>query len=187
MVDTITAKVAAIIDETTLVLNVGSSDGVQEGMVFAIFVEYQEILDPDSGESLGKWEMVKARVTVEYVQDKLCTVRSTLRSNEDRPATLSAMMVQHSFGNFGQGSEQRERLEVRSADTAGRPQGQPIAVGDGARMIMPEDNAEVDPQTRPNAPPAESETQAAAVPPEEPVTEGNAEAQGPADQHAAGR
>ena len=33
----IEGKVAAIIDDTTLVLNVGSEQGVQEGMAFAIF------------------------------------------------------------------------------------------------------------------------------------------------------
>ena len=140
MVDTITGKVAAIIDDTTLVLNVGSGDGVSEGMIFAIFVEYQDILDPDSGESLGKWEMVKARVSVEYVQERLCTVRSSLTADADRPGTLSAAMVQHSFGNYGSGSEQRERLHVRSADASGRPQSQPIAVGDGARLLAADDD-----------------------------------------------
>ena len=58
----IAGKVAAIIDDTTLVLNIGADHGVVEGMAFAIFASHGEIVDPDSGESLGSWEMVKARV-----------------------------------------------------------------------------------------------------------------------------
>ena len=142
MGDAITGKVAAIIDDTTLVLNLGAGDGVREGMAFAGFAAFQEIADPDSGESLGNWEMEKARVVVEYVQERLCTVRSLLAVDVERPGTLSAMMVQHSFGNFGQGSEQREKLEIRAAAAAGRPQSQPIAVGDGARLLAPESEAE---------------------------------------------
>ena len=49
----IEGKVAAVIDDTTLVLNVGREQGVQEGMAFAIFALHGEIEDPDSGESLG--------------------------------------------------------------------------------------------------------------------------------------
>ena len=60
MQQSIIAKIAAIVDDTTLILNVGAEHGVVEGMVFAIVAEQQEIADPDSGESLGNWEVVKA-------------------------------------------------------------------------------------------------------------------------------
>ena len=135
MQDIINGKVAALIDDTTLVLNVGFQEGVQVGMAFVIFAEYQEILDPDSGELLGKWEMVKARVVVDHVQERMCTVRSVLVSEEDRPGTLSAMMVQHSFGQYGQQNAERESLDISSRDSRGRPQLQPIALGDGARSV----------------------------------------------------
>ena len=54
----IAGKVAAIIDDTTLVLNIGADHGVVDGMAFAVFASHGEIVDPDSGESLGRWEMV---------------------------------------------------------------------------------------------------------------------------------
>ena len=72
----IEGKVAAIIDDTTLVLNVGSEQGVEEGMAFAIFALHGEIEDPDSGQPLGRWEVVKARVVATHVQARLCTVRA---------------------------------------------------------------------------------------------------------------
>ena len=133
----IEGKVAAIIDDTTLVLNVGSEQGVQEGMAFAIFALHGEIEDPDSGESLGRWEVVKARVLATHVQARLCTVRSPVVGEvpvvgDTRP--LSTMMVEHSVARAS-GQEQWQRLEVRGTDIRGRPQNQPIAVGDGARSL----------------------------------------------------
>ena len=138
MSETITAKVAAIIDDTTLVLNAGSGHGVVEGMVFVIFAEHQAIEDPDSGEPLGQWEMVKARVVVTHVQERMCTVRAPLVAAESGPRntrTLSSLMVEHSLGSYGRGAEQWERLQVRSGDVSGQPKGQPIAVGDRARAL----------------------------------------------------
>ena len=139
MNEIITAKVAAIIDDTTLVLNAGSSHGVLEGMVFVIFAEHQAIEDPDSGEPLGQWEMVKARVVATHVQERMCTVRAPLvvaaAVAPSNTRTLSSLMVEHSLGSYGRGAEKWEHLQVRSADVSGQPKGQPIAVGDQARAL----------------------------------------------------
>ena len=138
----IEGKVAAIIDDTTLVLNVGSEQGVQEGMAFAIFALHGEITDPDSGQPLGRWEAVKARVVATHVQPRLCTVRAPVVGEvpvvgDTRP--LSAMMVEHSVAR-APGQEQWQRLDVRATDVRGRPQNQPVAVGDGARSLAAEDD-----------------------------------------------
>ena len=135
MSDPIVGKVAAVVDNTTLVLNVGNSNGVREGMLFAIVSEHQEIEDPDSGESLGKWEAVKARVIVSHLQEKMCTVRSLLAEETEATGTLSAMMVRHSFGLYGQRSDERQSLSVRSGSVAGKSPVKPIDVGDVARSI----------------------------------------------------
>ena len=140
----IEGKVAAIIDDTTLVLNIGGEQGVEEGMGFAIFAAHGEIKDPDSGESLGHWEMVKARVVATHVQPRLCTVRAPVVGEAPvigDTRTLSAMMVEHSVSP-AKGAAEWQRLEVRGADISGRPQSQPIVVGDGARsMVEAEDGA----------------------------------------------
>ena len=134
----IEGKVAAIIDDTTLVLNIGGEQGVEEGMAFAIFAAHGEIKDPDSGESLGHWEMVKARVVATHVQPRLCTVRAPVVGEAPvigDTRTLSAMMVEHSVSP-AKGAAEWQRLEVRGADISGRPQSQPIVVGDGARSLV---------------------------------------------------
>ena len=133
----IEGKVAAIIDDTTLVLNVGFEQGVQEGTIFSIFAEHDQIKDPDTGEVLGLWEMVKAQVVATHVQPRLCTVRGpavdeTPVVGDTRP--LSAMMVEHAVARSGS-KEEWQRLGVRGADISGRPQAQPIAIGDRARSL----------------------------------------------------
>ena len=44
MQKSILAKIAAIVDDTTLILNVGTEHGVIEGMVFSVVAEQQERL-----------------------------------------------------------------------------------------------------------------------------------------------
>ena len=141
MQKSILAKIAAIVDDTTLILNVGTEHGVIEGMVFSVVAEQQEIADPDSGESLGNWEVVKARVIVEHVQDRMCTVRSPVKEDIDTPGTLSTMMVQHSFGVYGsESSDSRTSLQVSATDVAGRSKLRPIEVGDFARFVNDKQN-----------------------------------------------
>lgn len=129
MAEPISGSVAAVIDDTTLVLNVGYRDGVCAEMVFTVFSEGQEIVDPQSGESLGRWEIVKAQVVVTHVQERMCTARSPIEGETERAGTLSAQMVRDSFAQTG-----RRKLEVRATDISGRPQAKPIAVGDRARL-----------------------------------------------------
>ena len=132
----ISAKVAAIIDDTTLVLNAGLEQGVKEGMGFKVVAQHQAVADPDSGEELGKWEWVKAQVEVIHVQERMCTVRSNRLDGNQTEGTLSSMMVQHSFGNYGQSDERRQPLQVRGVDQRGLPQNTPIVVGDLARSVV---------------------------------------------------
>ena len=145
-------KVAAIIDDTTLVLSVGYRQGVQEGMVFVSFAEQADIADPDTGEPLGRWEMVKARVVVTHVQERMCTVQAPAIIEEqvsDGTRPLSARMVEHSLGHYGEQGEEWKRLQVRATDVSGRPQNQPIAVGDGARSVVVEETPEEAPEETP--------------------------------------
>ena len=72
----ITGKVAGILSDEKVVLNVGSEDGVKKGMEFVIFIESDHIIDPETGDDLGAIEMVKGRVKVYHVQDKMSQART---------------------------------------------------------------------------------------------------------------
>ena len=175
MNDSISGKVAAVIDDTTLVLNLGRESGVQEGMLFAIVSDHHDVADPDSGESLGKWEFVKARVLVTHVQEKMCTVRSPLAAaGEETTGTLSAMMVRHSFGLYGSHKEARQSLAVRAGDVSGQPTAKPVAIGDIARVISiaeaaaPEANSSIPPTSKSEDLPSAAYAQSAAPVPATP-------------------
>ena len=135
MSESIVAKVAAVMDDTTLVLNVGSEQGVSEGMLFDIVAQHQEIADPDTGESLGQWEVAKARVVVTHVQERMSTVRTPLTVEVEASGTLSTLMVRHSFGLYGERGGERTQLDVRADSMSGRPAAKPIETGDLARSV----------------------------------------------------
>ncbi|MDQ4105876.1 MAG: hypothetical protein M3157_01705 [Actinomycetota bacterium] len=69
-------KVAKILGNNEVVINRGRGDGVRQGMLFEIFApEGEEVWDPDTGETLGTVEDVKARAEVTEVKDRLSVAR----------------------------------------------------------------------------------------------------------------
>lgn len=71
-------KVAKVIDEYTLVLNKGSSNGIKEGQRFLIYSVGEEVKDPDTSVSLGLLELVKGTGKARHVQESMCTVTSDM-------------------------------------------------------------------------------------------------------------
>jgi hypothetical protein len=71
------AKVAKVIDEFKVVLNVGTDDGIEANQDFIIYRQGDDITDPDTGESLGTFEEVIGRGVITYVQDRIATLESS--------------------------------------------------------------------------------------------------------------
>ena len=63
-------KVAAILNERELVINLGSEAGMKEGMKFRVMAPEMQILDPESNEYLGAFAREKIRVKIVDVQPK---------------------------------------------------------------------------------------------------------------------
>jgi hypothetical protein len=78
------AKVAKVVDDYTLVLNAGSEHGVSIGQRFLIYAIGEEILDPDTEESLGQLEIVKGTGKVTHVQERICTISSDMKASAGR-------------------------------------------------------------------------------------------------------
>ena len=73
---TVEGKVAKILGSNEIVLNRGRNDGVRTGMLFEVFSpEGEEVWDPDTGETLGTVEDVKAQAEVTEVKDRLSVAR----------------------------------------------------------------------------------------------------------------
>ncbi|MEE9260112.1 MAG: hypothetical protein V3U40_03240 [Candidatus Scalindua sediminis] len=143
MTKIIEGKVAKILDEYSMVINVGRNDGVTEGMVFVIFTQSgNEIKDPDTGETLGTLENVKDYVSVAHIQDKFATcvakeVKKIHKEGEISGAqTLSGAMMAEAMSARPEGSKiGTEKLNVNTSQIAGVPQLGPISVGDRVRSV----------------------------------------------------
>lgn len=139
----IEGKVAKILDEYSIVINVGRDNGVVDGMVFVVFVQSDdEVKDPDSGEVLGKLEHVKNYIFVSHVQDKFSTC---VAGEKEMPCTeyeshgaqtlSGAMMAESMTGRPGGGRIGNEKLNVNTSQITGVPQLSPISVGDKVRAV----------------------------------------------------
>lgn len=95
-------KVAKVLGNNEVVINRGRGDGVRQGMVFEIFApEGEEVWDPDTGETLGTVEDVKARAEVTEVKDRLAVAR--LKGSETPFGTVDLGDMQQNLQRiFGQ-------------------------------------------------------------------------------------
>ena len=66
----IRGKVAQVINERAIALNVGTANGVAVGMYFEV-MQPIDVRDPDTGEILGHIEDSKVKVKVYQVQQRL--------------------------------------------------------------------------------------------------------------------
>ncbi len=86
------AKVIEVIDASTVVVNAGKMHGVKTGMRCRIVAPTRNAVDPDTGESLGEYNLHKGYGMVDDVYEKFSIVRG-------HDYTLSSMLSSiHSFG-----------------------------------------------------------------------------------------
>ena len=134
----IEGKIARILDEYNVVINVGRRHGVREGMPFVIFATSEnEVKDPDTGEVLGRLETVKGYVSAVHVQDGLsiCAIQPLTKGGvkgEAKTQTLSGAMMAESL-DYRSGGE--HRLNVNPSQVSGITRGGAISIGDGVRSI----------------------------------------------------
>jgi hypothetical protein len=94
MSNRIRGKVARILNSREIVINLGISNGVREGMYFDVMdPSGEDITDPDTGEILGSIERPKVRVKVTQVHEKL-SIASTFKQERINVGG-------HGFGDLG--------------------------------------------------------------------------------------
>ncbi len=73
----IKGKVAGILTEREITINVGSLNGVYEGMKFKVLANSpMEVTDPETGEKLGIIDREKVRVAATEIQEKFSVCRT---------------------------------------------------------------------------------------------------------------
>jgi hypothetical protein len=76
MSDRYYGKVVATTDEFTIVMNKGADQGVKVGDKFLVVGLGESIVDPDTQEELERLEIVRGKVCITHVQQKISTARS---------------------------------------------------------------------------------------------------------------
>lgn len=71
------ANVIRVVDSYTVIMNRGSKHGVKKGKQFLVYItESEEMIDPESGKSLGRLEVVRGTVEAVHVQEQITTLKS---------------------------------------------------------------------------------------------------------------
>lgn len=139
----IEAKVAQILSDRMLIITAGAREGVVTGMRFAVLAQGDEVKDPATGESLGRWEMPKGHLVASHVQERitLCEGMPSLGvlRNESGEQVLSAAMISASLRPGSWGGD-TARLEVNRSQVRGVPAVGPISVGDKVRQVATADS-----------------------------------------------
>ncbi len=98
-------KVAAILSERDVVINLGANEGVKPGMIFKILAKSSfQITDPDTQEVIGFLVGEKARVIVTEVKEKMSICRSIPKywlSHKLRGAVAGGAIGLFAFGPIG--------------------------------------------------------------------------------------
>lgn len=127
-------KVATVIDDQTLVLNVGENKGVKLGQRFLVYSLGDEIKDPDSEASLGRLEIVKGTGKATHVQQKMCTIKSEMKKESiqriRRPNVTFSQGYGRLLNEFSGLSNEIEEYDPPTAVPFENPE-----VGDLVKMI----------------------------------------------------
>lgn len=89
----ITGQVARILNTRELVINRGTTHGVERGMRFAVLdPKAEDIVDPETGEVLGTLSRPKVRVAVVQVEERMSVARTYERTRA-RPGMSTFALV----------------------------------------------------------------------------------------------
>lgn len=122
----IMGKVARILGDEEVVLNVGSEDGVEEDMEFVIFSESDHIWDPETRDDLGAIETVKGRVEVYHVMEKMSRARTSTYQVR-RPSVYEQLLSRL--------ETRRRKLQVREDQVSPLAEDLAVRVGDKVRSV----------------------------------------------------
>src|SRR5688572_24099050 len=112
MPEMLRGKVAQIINERELAINIGAKAGVRPGMRFSVLGPPADIKDPDTGEILGSEPRTKVRVEAFQIRDRF-TVCQTYETQGGLLGNYGLMFGKGIFS--GLGSAQPETLRAKGS------------------------------------------------------------------------
>jgi len=110
-------KVAALVNSRELVINIGSVDGVEVGMVFSVLSGTPiKILDPDTAEEIGEIDREKVRVKTIEVKPRMSICKTYKTYTVGGYGVFAALDPQ-----FGLGQPKRTVVETLKLEDAKLP------------------------------------------------------------------
>lgn len=143
MAEKVRGRIIRVLDSTTVIINLGSKDGVQTNSIFNILGEPEAITDPFSQETLGYVNVVKAKVRAVRVDDKftIATTERTIYTLRDLFDKMSARPYIPSL--FERQFEEGELLVEQEEIQPWKAQSEaPVRVGDYVEVDVPESQLE---------------------------------------------
>jgi len=103
-------RIISIIDDTTILINVGENKGVVKGDEFRIFSKTPEVIDPFTGDNLGSMDINKAIVEAYDVLPKMTICKSKFTNS------LATSMLNITSAMF---STERQVLSIDFSELSG--------------------------------------------------------------------
>ena len=139
MSELVEGKVAQILSDKFIVLNVGAQRGVSLGMTFVVLAQGEEVKDPGTGEVLGRWEVPKGFLIAAHAQERMSTCEAAPAPGAENvdasTQVLSAAMIEASMRPETWGGS-GPRLDVNRSQMRGLPKMGPVSVGDTVREVV---------------------------------------------------
>lgn len=140
----IRGRVARVLSDREVALNVGREHNVEVGMLFDITVSAAlEITDPDTGNALGQIDRVrvKARVKVSSVEDKFCIAR-TYRMERVNVGGRDALPKLRGDLDLPRWEPRVERITTHEISSDGLTESERyVATGDAVQQVMDDDKS----------------------------------------------
>ena len=134
----IQTKVARVVSPTELILAAGAENGVEEGMEFIVYSLSDPVTDPETGEDLGRIEIVKARLIAAHVQEQITIARTKSkiikRLINQLAGITEAVRMSAIFSSYEVSEVVSEQMAVEKIDAIYKPD-PVVRVGDLARTV----------------------------------------------------
>ena len=128
-------KVAKILTEREVVINIGSAQGVMKGMRFAILAPTpEEILDPETGEVLDAVDRTKVLVQATEVREKI-TICSTYRIIKRPGGAFSSGYYMKRLFDPPEEIPETLRIEDSSLPAPLSPEESYVKIGDRVKQV----------------------------------------------------
>ena len=128
-------KVAKILTEREVVINIGSAQGVKKGMRFAILAPTpEEVLDPETSEVLDVVDRTKVLVQATEVREKI-TICSTYRTTMMSGGAFSAAYSLNRLFDPPREIPETLRIEDSSLPAPLAPEESYVKIGDRVKQV----------------------------------------------------